>query len=42
MRFERISGLGEEQIDELERRVVHLLERPWQKKAGRPRGPDAA
>ena len=38
MRFERISGLGEEQIDELERRVAHLLERPWQKKAGRPRG----
>jgi hypothetical protein len=38
LRFERISGLGEEQIDELERRVAHLLERPWQKKAGRPRG----
>ena len=38
LRFERISGLSEEQIDELERRVVHLLERPWQKKAGRPRG----
>ena len=28
MRFARISGLGEEQIDELERRVAHLLERP--------------
>ena len=38
MRFERISGLGEEQIDEIESRVAHLLERPWQKEAGRPRG----
>jgi hypothetical protein len=38
LRFERISGLGEEQIDELERRVVLLLEKPWQNKTGRPRG----
>ena len=37
MRFERMSGLGTEQIDELERRVAIMLEKPWDKKTGRPR-----
>jgi hypothetical protein len=31
LRFERMSGLGEEQLDELEYRVTGLLERPWEK-----------
>ena len=33
-----MSGLSEEQIDELERRVALLLRNPWDKAAGRPRG----
>ena len=33
-----MSGLSEEQIDELEQRVARLLESPWNKAAGRPRG----
>ena len=33
-----MSGLSEEQIDELERRVAKLLEKPWRKRSGRPRG----
>jgi DDE superfamily endonuclease len=33
-----MSGLSEEQIDELERRVARLMEMPWNKAAGRPRG----
>jgi hypothetical protein len=33
-----MSGLSEEQIDELERRVARLLENPWDKATGRPRG----
>lgn len=33
-----MSGLSGEQIDELERRVSALLETPWNKEAGRPRG----
>jgi hypothetical protein len=37
LRFERISGLAEEQIDELERRVAQYLEEPWIKASGRPR-----
>ena len=38
MRFERMSGLDEKQLDELERRVSELLEQPWKKPLGRPRG----
>ncbi len=37
MRSERMSGLDEEQLDELEYRVAGLLEEPWDKGAGRPR-----
>ncbi len=37
LRFERMSGLDEEQLDELECRVTRLLERPWDKGEGRPR-----
>ncbi len=37
MRFERMSGLDEEQLGELECRVTMLLERPWDKGEGRPR-----
>ena len=37
MRFDRMSGLGEEQLDELEERVSELLEKPWDKDRGRPR-----
>ncbi len=33
-----MSGLSSEQIDELERRVSRLLETPWSKESGRPRG----
>jgi hypothetical protein len=29
LRFERMAGLGDEQVDELEGRVGELLERPW-------------
>jgi hypothetical protein len=36
LRFERMSGLDEEQLDELECRVAKLLERPWDKGEGRP------
>ena len=32
-----MSGLDEEQLDELEYRVAELLEEPWDKGAGRPR-----
>jgi len=32
-----MSGLGEEQLNELEDRVAELLEIPWHKEAGRPR-----
>jgi Helix-turn-helix of DDE superfamily endonuclease len=38
LRVERMSGLSAEQIDELERRVSRLLENPWDKATGRPRG----
>ena len=37
MRFERMSGLDEEQLDELEERVAELLKMPWDKGVGRPR-----
>jgi len=33
-----MSGLDEKQLDELERRVSELLEQPWKKPLGRPRG----
>lgn len=32
-----MSGLSAEQIDEIERRVGLMLEKPWDKKTGRPR-----
>jgi hypothetical protein len=32
-----MSGLDEEQLDELEERVSELLEKPWDKDTGRPR-----
>ena len=37
LRFERMSGLDKEQLDELESRVTGLLERPWKKRVGRTR-----
>jgi hypothetical protein len=37
LRFERISGLDEEQLDELEYLVKELLEDPWDKGTGRPK-----
>jgi len=37
LRFERMSGLDEEQLSELENRVAGLLETPWDKGEGRPR-----
>jgi DDE superfamily endonuclease/Helix-turn-helix of DDE superfamily endonuclease len=37
LRFERMSGLDEEQLSELECRVSELLEEPWDKEEGRPR-----
>jgi len=37
LRFERMSGLDEEQLGELEYRVAGLLEQPWDKGTGRPR-----
>ena len=37
LRFDRISGLDTEQLDELERRVSDLLEKPWDKSTGRPK-----
>jgi hypothetical protein len=38
LRVERMSGLNEEQLDEMECRVTELLGRPWQKGRGRRRG----
>ena len=32
-----MSGLDEEQLDELEELVSELLEKPWEKDTGRPR-----
>ena len=37
MRFDRMSGLDAEQLDELVYRVTELLEEPWDKEEGRPR-----
>jgi hypothetical protein len=37
LRFERMSGLDEEQLSELEHRVAGLLETPWDKGKGCPR-----
>ena len=37
MRFERMSGLDEEQLTELEYLVTELLDEPWDKGGGRPR-----
>ena len=37
MRFDRMSGLDPEQLDELEEIVGELLEEPWDKGKGRPR-----
>jgi hypothetical protein len=37
LRFERMAGLDEAQLDELEYRVAGLLEQPWDKGEGRPR-----
>jgi hypothetical protein len=37
LRFERMSGLDEEQLSELEYHVAELLEEPWDKGDGRPR-----
>ncbi|HET9895651.1 MAG TPA: transposase family protein [Streptosporangiaceae bacterium] len=37
MRFERMSGLGEEQLSELEYLVAGLIEEPWDKDEGRRR-----
>lgn len=37
LRFDRMSGLSSEQLDDLGRRVGELLEGPWNRKTGRPR-----
>jgi hypothetical protein len=37
LQFDRMSGLDEKQLDELEERVSELLEKPWDKDTGRPR-----
>lgn len=37
LRFDRMSGLDEKQLDELEDRVAGLLEKPWQRPIGRTR-----
>ncbi len=37
MLFDRMSGLEEKQLDELEERVAELLEESWDKGTGRPR-----
>lgn len=37
MRFDRMSGLDAEQLDELEHRIAELLTEPWDKGTGRPR-----
>jgi hypothetical protein len=37
LRFDRMSGLDAEQLDELEQMVGELLEKPWNKGTGRPR-----
>jgi DDE superfamily endonuclease/Helix-turn-helix of DDE superfamily endonuclease len=37
LRFDRMSGLDEEQLSELEHRTAELLEEQWDKGTGRPR-----
>jgi hypothetical protein len=37
LRFDRMSGLTDEQLDELQARVAELLDEPWDKGHGRPR-----
>jgi hypothetical protein len=37
LRFDRISGLDAEQLDELEQMVSELLEKPWDQGNGRPK-----
>jgi hypothetical protein len=37
LRFDRMSGLDDEQLDELEARVAELFDEPWDKGKGRPR-----
>ena len=37
LRFDRMSGLDERQLDELEEHVAELLAEPWDKDTGRPR-----
>lgn len=37
MRFDRMSGLDPEQLDEMERCVAALLETPWGRETGRPK-----
>jgi hypothetical protein len=37
LRFDRMSGLEPEQLDELESRISNLLEEPWDKGTGRPK-----
>ena len=37
MRFDRMSGLNAEQLDELEELVSDLLEESWDKRKGHPR-----
>jgi DDE superfamily endonuclease len=37
LRFDRMSGLSAEQLDELEELISDLLEEPWDKRKGHPR-----
>ncbi len=37
LRFDRMSGMDEGQLDELERRFESLLEAPWDSETGRPK-----
>ena len=37
MRYDRMSGLGSEQLDELVWRIEDQLEEPWHKEIGRPK-----
>ena len=37
MRFDRMSGLDAEQLDELEELISDLLEEPWDRRKGHPR-----
>ena len=38
MRYDRMSGLDSEQLDELVLRIEDQLEEPWHKEIGRPKG----